>query len=102
LAADRGAAAEGVGKVMSNLFYGWFDDATQKNPTSEIPRDSPCLFCGNAITSDDVRTHNMMFIEGYAKRSYFYQTHRTCSIKWGDRDLTMDQFIIDMIQRNGD
>ncbi len=84
-----------------NQFYGWFDDSDQQTPSYEPPRDAPCLFCGQKISADDVRTHSITHVEGYARRSYFYRTHRTCA----ERDQTgtaMDGFVIDMIARNGD
>ncbi len=85
-----------------NVFYGWFDDVDQERPTYEPPHDAPCPFCGKVVHAGDVRTHNLI-LEGpvYAKRSYFYRTHRTCA----EADATktaMDGFILDMIARNGD
>ncbi len=83
------------------VFYGWYDDATQTEPTYEPPRGGPCLFCGGAITPGDVRTHSIMAVGEYARRSYFYRTHRTCA----EHDKSpngMDDFIFDMIRRNGD
>ena len=85
---------------MSNVFYGWFDDAGQTTPTSDIPDDGPCLFCGRPITATDVRSYAIMPVKDYARRSYFYRTHRTCAVKWPDK--SMDEFIFDMIDRNGD
>lgn len=63
-----------------NQFYGWFDDSDQQTPSYEPPRDAPCLFCGQKISADDVRTHSITHVEGYARRSYFYRTHRTCAV----------------------
>jgi hypothetical protein len=86
--------------MPENTFYGWFDDATQQTPSFDPPHDAPCPFCGTPIHGEDVRTHSLMYQgEQYAKRSYFYRTHRTCdeASKTG-----MDGFILDMIQRNGD
>jgi len=87
---------------MENAFYGWFDDASQGGkPTYNPPADSaPCPACGRKITLDDVRTHSLMPKESYVPRSYFYRTHRTCAEKHGDE--AMDDFILDMIKRNGD
>lgn len=86
------------------MFYGWFDDADQAEPSYSPPLGAPCPLCGKIITllKDDVRTHNLMY-QGpqYAKRSYFYRTRRTCA----DLDSTQtaaDGFILDMIARNGD
>jgi hypothetical protein len=84
----------------ANRFYGWLDDPDQTIPTHEPPRDAPCPYCGIAIRDDDVRTHSLMW-KGpvYAKRSYFYRTHRTCD---DAKPNAMDGFILDMIERNGD
>jgi hypothetical protein len=87
---------------MSNAFYGWYDDPTQAadRPSYEPPRDGPCLFCGNPISADDVRTHSIMYeSKEYAKRAYFYRTHRSCD---ANAKTGMDGFIFDMIARNGD
>lgn len=85
------------------LFYGWFDDANQKEPTYSPPLGGPCPLCGKNITifTTDVRTHSLMYGGEYAKRSYFYRTHKICA----ERDETKtaaDGFILDMIKRNGD
>jgi hypothetical protein len=87
--------------MTENTFYGWYDDASQSAPTFEPPRDAPCPFCGTKIHVDDVRTHSLMYAEGYAKRSYFYRTHRTCA-EADATGLGMDDFILEMIKRNGD
>lgn len=89
--------------MTEQTFYGWYDDASQPidKPSYEPPRDAPCLFCGTKIQPDDVRTHSLMYTEGYAKRSYFYRTHRTCS-ESNENGVGMDGFILDMIRRNGD
>jgi len=90
--------------MPDNLFYGWFDDATQpaNKPSFDPPHDGPCLFCGTAITVNDVRTHSIMYqAQSYAKRAYFYRTHRTCA----EADKTgtgVDNIIFDMIAKNGD
>jgi hypothetical protein len=84
-----------------NIFYGWFDDADQIEPTYEPPRDAPCPFCGFRIHEEDVRTHSLTYRSEYGPRSYFYRTHRTCADK--DKSNTgMDGFILDMIARAGD
>ncbi len=86
-----------------NLFYGWFDDADQIEPTYQPPRDAPCPYCGKRIHALDVRTHSMMWSGPvYAKRSYFYRTHASCDATAHGKALTMDSFIWDMIERNGD
>lgn len=84
-----------------NRIYGWFDDADQTAPTYEPPRDAPCLFCGNSVHPDDVRTHGLLHQSEYAARSYFYRTHRTCAEK-DPTHTAMDGLVIDMIARNGD
>ena len=86
--------------MMTQAFYGWFDDATQRTPSYDPPHDAPCLYCGRPIAADDVRTHSLMTAgQTYAKRSYFYRTHRTCdeASKEG-----VDALIFEMIARNGD
>ncbi|MEJ0092777.1 MAG: hypothetical protein WDN46_10090 [Methylocella sp.] len=88
--------------MSQNQFYGWYDDPSQAvdQPTYDPPHVAPCPFCGCKLTSDDIRTHSIMYIGGYANRSYYYRTHRTCAEKHGNQ--TMDGFIFDMIKRNGD
>lgn len=87
--------------MTENSFYGWYDDASQAKdkPSFDPPHDAPCPFCGTNIHAEDVRTHSLMYVEGYAKRSYFYRTHRTCDEA---NSPGMDNFILDMIKRNGD
>lgn len=84
-----------------NTFYGWFDDADQTKPSQNPPRDAPCPFCGFKISPDDVCTHSLTYAGQYAARSYFYRTHRTCA-KADKSGTGMDDFILDMIARNGD
>lgn len=86
--------------MTDNTFYGWFDDASQEKPSYEPPRDAPCPFCGKPIHPEDVRTHNLMYANQYAPRSYFYRTHKSCAEL--APDTAMDGFILDMILRNGD
>lgn len=64
---------------MNNDLYGWYESPTQPvdQPNYDPPHDAPCPYCGNPCTSDDVRTHSIMAMEG-ATRSYFWRTHRTC------------------------
>lgn len=83
------------------IFYGWYDDADQSEPTYEPPRDAPCPFCGYPIHVEDVRTHSLMYAGQYAARSYFYRTHRTCA-EADSTHTAMDDFILDMVRRNGD
>jgi len=86
--------------MSDNLFYGWYDDPTQKEPTYEPHWSAPCPICGKTIDSlDDLRTHNLMYTGGYAERSYFYRTHKTCDEKF---PMAGDEFIFKLIERNGD
>ena len=88
------------------VFYGWYDDASQpkESPTYDPPHDGPCLYCGKLITADDVRTHAIMMLGGYANRSYFYRTHRVCDelVIAGEDRINTDGIIFAMIARNGD
>lgn len=86
--------------MNDNTFYGWFDDATQTTPSYDPPHNAPCPFCGKAVHAEDVRTTSLMYQGQYAARSYFYRTHRTCSE--AHKSTRMDDFIFDMIARNGD
>lgn len=92
---------------MEQIFYGYYEDATpgakpEYEPMAVEPFP-PCLFCGARIDDPhDVRTHSLMYSSpSYAKRSYFYRTHRTCAEK-DQTHTAMDDFILDMIARNGD
>lgn len=86
------------------LFYGWFDDASQEEPSYSPPLSGPCPLCGRNIMAmgGNVRTHSLMY-QGdlYAKRSYFYRTHKNCADK-DESGTAADGFILDMIKRNGD
>lgn len=86
-----------------NQFYGWYDDSDQPvdKPSYDPPHDAPCLFCGGKINYADIRTHSIMYRGQYAARSYFYRTHSSCAKK-DPTHTAMDQFIFDMIARNGD
>lgn len=85
-----------------NQIYGWFDDPWQADPSCDPPHDAPCLFCGLPISEGDVRTHSMMYAGPvYAKRSYFYRTHRTCA-ETDPTHTAMDGVVLDMIVRNKD
>ena len=81
--------------------YGWFDDATQTEPTYDPPSAAPCLFCGKPVSSDDVRTHCLIYTHQYAARSYFYRTHKSCA-ETDKTHTAMDGIVLDMIRRNGD
>lgn len=95
---------------METMFYGWFDDASQTEPTYDPGLPAPCPYCGSEITdAEDCRTHCVMAVApSYAKRSYFYRTHKTCDERHrethegNERVIGMDGFILDMIARNGD
>jgi hypothetical protein len=85
--------------------WGWFDDADQRVPSYDPPHDAPCPYCLAPLTDDDVRTTCLMW-QGpvYAKRSYFYRTHRTCheaAKERGEPDK-MDGRIFDAIEKAGD
>jgi len=102
---DRDAArmVQNVARPQQT-FYGWFDDASQANnePSYDPPHNAPCPYCGFAIGPGDVRTHSLMYQgKQYAKRSYFYRTHRTCAEK-DQTQTAVDGFILEMIERNGD
>jgi hypothetical protein len=90
---------------LEQIFYGYFENAQDKAPAHEPPRDCPCLYCGKPVTAQDVRSHNLMFSSRtYAQRSYFYWTHRTCDEAHGPshKDGGPDHIILEMIARNGD
>ena len=89
--------------MTEQTFYGWYDDASQSSdkPSFDPPHSGPCPFCGVAIRAGDVRTHSLMYAGQYAARSYFYRTHRTCA-EADQTGVGMDNFILDMIKRNGD
>lgn len=87
---------------MEQIFYGYHEDPAGTVPVYDPPHDAPCPFCGKPISADDVRTHSLMYTApSYAKRSYFYRTHRTCDDA-APTETSMDGFILDMIARNGD
>lgn len=89
--------------MADQIFYGYFENhAPGALPEYEPPRDAPCPYCGKPVHAEDVRTHSLMYAsESYAKRAYFYRTHKSCDET--DRTHTaMDGFILDMIRRNGD
>ena len=83
-------------------FYGWFDDATQSAPSYDPPRNLPCLYCCEALSPDNVRTHSIMYKHGYANRSYFFRTHRTCDDAANSHGRNLDDAIFAMIEANGD
>lgn len=77
-------------------------EATHRDPSYDPPHDAPCLFCGKPVTADDVRTHSLMYAGAiYAKRSYFYRTHRTCAEK-DSTHTARDGIVLEMIAANGD
>lgn len=86
--------------------YGFFEHPGATTPDYDPPLDAPCLYCGEQLRANDVRTHSVMAVEAsYAKRSYFYRTHRTCDDAFaappGRSDPILD-IVLDMIGRNGD
>lgn len=92
--------------MTAQMFYGWFEDASQARdqPTVDAPHDGPCLYCGKAIDAEnDVRSFSIMPLT-YARRSYFYRTHRTCdeANKAVPHPVNLDDVIFAMIARNGD
>jgi hypothetical protein len=88
--------------MPDNQIYGWFDDPDQASPSYDPPHNAPCLFCAKPISPDDARTHCLMYAGPiYAKRSYFYRTHRTCDDVHGG-ETAMDSIVLDMISRNRD
>jgi hypothetical protein len=89
--------------MAEQTFYGYFEDAAlDAKPGYDPPHDAPCPFCGKPITGDDVRTHSLMYsAPSYAKRSYFYRTHRTCA-ETDSTHTARDGFILDMIRFNAD
>lgn len=88
-------------KLTGQQFYGYFDGDLD-TPAYQPPLNAPCPFCGTPISPEDVQTHSLMYAApAYAKRSYFYRTHRTCAEK-DPTHTAMDGFILDMIERNGD
>lgn len=103
--------------MADQIFYGYFEsNEPDAQPEYDPPHDAPCPFCGRPVTADDVRTHSILYTDGfsakddgeivavqkaYAARCYFYRTHRTCS-ETDPTHTAMDGFILDMIARNGD
>lgn len=91
---------------MEQIFYGYHEDPTGTVPEYEPPRDAPCLYCGKPVHAGDVRTHSLMYSgQSYAKRSYFYRTHRTCDEAYGPAHAEpngTDHIILNMIANNGD
>lgn len=87
---------------MQQIFYGYFEDPSpDAKPEYDPPRDAPCPFCGKPVHAGDVQTPSMMYASrSYAQRSYFYRQHKSCSEKFAP--INMDDFILEMIARNGD
>jgi hypothetical protein len=83
---------------MKGHIFGWFDDEDQLTPAYDPPRDAPCLFCGEPVTADDVRTHSIMYRDN--GKSYFYRTHRTCAEK-DETGAALDGVVFDMIEKAG-
>ena len=91
-------------RLVPFRLWGWFDEAGQTEATYDPPHDAPCPYCLAPITPIDVRTHSIMYQDAaYAKRSYFYRTHRTCAQDARVRgDESMDGRIFDAIEKAGD
>lgn len=90
--------------MAEQIFYGYFE-STGADPDYSPPHDAPCPYCGKPVHVEDVRTHNIMYSgPSYAKRSYFYRTHKSCDDAHGPshKEGGPDHFILDMIARNGD
>jgi len=91
--------------MAEQIFYGYFEGEGAE-PDFSPPRDAPCLYCGKPVHADDVRTHNLMYsASSYAKRSYFYRTHKSCDEAKGpahELPNGTDHIILEMIARNGD
>jgi hypothetical protein len=89
--------------VQAEKVYGWYDRADQpiEQPTFNPDFHGPCLFCGNSLTDEDVRTHSIMPLG--ASRSYFYRTHRTChEAAPDDQRNAIDCVVLDSIAHHGD
>lgn len=88
--------------MAEQIFYGYFESTEPgAKPEYDPPRNAPCPFCGKPIIPNDVQTPSLMYAgESYAKRSYFYRQHKSCAEKFAP--LNMDDFILEMIARNGD
>jgi len=89
--------------MAEQIFYGYFEDpAADAKPEYDPPHNAPCLFCGKPVHADDVHTHCLMYESpSYAKRSYFYRTHKSCA-ETDPTHTAKDGFILDMIAHNGD
>lgn len=88
---------------MEQIFYGYYEShAEDAKPEYDPGLAAPCPYCGKPISLGDVRTHSVMYSRpSYAKRSYFYRTHKSCDEK-APTETSMDDFILEMIARNGD
>jgi len=76
-------------KETVNDVYGWYDNAEQpKNQPSYDPGFYvPCLYCGEPLTDDNVRTHSFSAMTDGSK-SYYYRTHRTCDEQATEKEKT--------------
>lgn len=87
--------------------YGYYDSPTQPADQPSINPDprGPCLFCGDAMTADNVRTISMMTLPdvGRAERAYFYRVHRTCHQDATDQSRQqIDEVVWAAIKHHGD
>lgn len=62
--------------LAASRIFGWFDTPGQTVPIFDPLLDAPCVYCGRAMTPDDVRTISMLRLGD--TRSYFYRVHRSC------------------------
>lgn len=71
---DAGCMPATAERVLEML--GWFDDASQSEPSHDPAHDGPCMVCEEPL-STPVKTVSMMWQDG-AERSYFYRAHAGC------------------------
>lgn len=86
--------------------YGYYDrpDQPMEQPTINPDVRGPCLFCGEPMTAENIRTHSMMAMpETGPERSYFYRTHRTCHEAADNKQrVQIDDVVWDSIRHHGD
>lgn len=79
-------------------FVGWYDDASQKEPTHDPAHDGPCIVCIKPLTPDNVRTVSVLAEGG--TRSLFYRLHRTCAEALSERDAgDLDEAVMNAAPR---
>ncbi len=57
---------------------GYVISPTQQRPTHEPAHDSPCPFCGQAVTPGTIRCICLTPLEGSGVAQIFYYCHRAC------------------------